>query len=86
MLLDVDEFKDINDSYGHLLGDLLLQQLAGVLRAGIRSSDMAIRYGGDEFVMVLPHADMAEATRLAERLRIAVESTPMGSPGNPCRR
>jgi diguanylate cyclase (GGDEF)-like protein/PAS domain S-box-containing protein len=69
LLLDVDKFKLFNDTYGHLEGDRVLSGLAQVIRDCIRLSDSAYRYGGEEFVAILPETDSAEAIRVAERLR-----------------
>ncbi|HEY3308185.1 MAG TPA: diguanylate cyclase [Desulfuromonadaceae bacterium] len=71
MMLDVDNFKCFNDTYGHLEGDRVLSELALVIRDCIRLSDSAYRYGGEEFVVLLPETDSEEALRVAERLRIA---------------
>lgn len=69
MVLDVDDFKRFNDSFGHLAGDGVLVELAEIIRSCLRRSDSAYRFGGEEFVVVLPETDVAEATRVAERIR-----------------
>lgn len=69
LILDCDNFKAINDRYGHLEGDKVLQNLAQVIRQCLRRSDSAYRYGGEEFVVLLPEADSHAAMALAERLR-----------------
>jgi len=69
--IDVDEFKVANDRFGHPVGDRLLTELADVLRKGTRVSDIACRFGGDEFLVVLTGATAAEACRLAESWRLA---------------
>lgn len=69
LVIDCDDFKAINDRYGHLAGDRVLQALAGVIAGCLRSSDSAYRYGGEEFVVLLPESATAAAVRLAERLR-----------------
>jgi diguanylate cyclase (GGDEF)-like protein len=61
-MLDVDDFKRINDSYGHAAGDSILRKLGGVLRRHVRGEDIACRYGGDEFIIVLPDTTL-EVTR-----------------------
>ena len=69
LLVDVDQFKHVNDAYGHSTGDAALQALAGVLRSACRSMDLATRYGGDEFVLVLPETQKAGAIRAAKRIQ-----------------
>lgn len=69
LMLDVDNFKHFNDTYGHLEGDRVLSGLAQVIRDCIRLSDSAYRYGGEEFVAILPETDDTEGVRVAERLR-----------------
>ncbi|MCX7925397.1 MAG: diguanylate cyclase [Fimbriimonadales bacterium] len=76
VLMDVDHFKQYNDTFGHQAGDEVLRTVAQVLREHIRGEDMVARYGGEEFVIVLPHADSESAAMVAERLRRAVESVP----------
>jgi len=79
IMLDVDNFKSVNDRYGHPVGDLVLQQVAAVLQQQIRESDVAARYGGEEFAVILPSAAPQAAMEVAERLRATTEATPMGS-------
>lgn len=69
LLLDVDQFKQVNDAYGHSAGDAALQALAGVLRSASRSMDLATRYGGDEFIVVLPETQKTGAIRAAKRIQ-----------------
>lgn len=71
-LLDIDHFKDVNDTHGHPCGDRVLKQLADFLKASMRSTDYAARYGGEEFVVVLPETNAKEAAVLAERLRAKI--------------
>jgi len=71
---DVDAFKQINDTYGHLAGDIALRQVADALRRHVRSYDMVGRYGGEEFLIVLPGADLSNTRMIAERIRAFVES------------
>ena len=74
LLLDVDHFKRINDTLGHAAGDEALQQLVGILRAGMRAEDTLGRMGGEEFIVLLPHVDARQAVAAGERLRAAVEA------------
>lgn len=69
MIIDVDDFKAINDRFGHLAGDQVLRELADVIRGGLRSSDLVARYGGEEFGVILPGADERSAREVAEKLR-----------------
>ncbi|PIE68791.1 MAG: GGDEF domain-containing protein [Deltaproteobacteria bacterium] len=69
LMLDLDHFKRINDTYGHLAGDLVLREVADMLRATLRESDIPARYGGEEFVVILPHTQEEDAWILAERIR-----------------
>ena len=72
LMLDIDHFKAINDTYGHLAGDKALRGLAALIRAEVRPTDIVARYGGEEFVLVLPETDGPGALTLAERLRARV--------------
>jgi diguanylate cyclase (GGDEF)-like protein len=74
LALDVDHFKRINDTFGHDVGDTVLRRVAQACRGALRHDDSIGRTGGEEFVVVLPHADAARALEVAERLRSAVES------------
>ncbi|MDB5106215.1 MAG: diguanylate cyclase [Fibrobacteres bacterium] len=74
LLMDIDHFKKFNDTYGHPVGDLVLQMVAKALQGSIRNTDYCARYGGEEFVVVLIQADEAQSRILAERIRKAVES------------
>jgi diguanylate cyclase (GGDEF)-like protein len=73
IMLDIDDFKAYNDTYGHMVGDALLRELAELLTRDIRKVDIAARYGGDEFIILLPHTDKKQAVALAERIRASVE-------------
>jgi len=82
-ILDVDGFKGVNDRYGHLAGDEILLKLAETLRADVRAYDLAVRYGGDEFVVLMPETPLEGAVVVVERLRRRLEaslSTPDGKP------
>jgi diguanylate cyclase (GGDEF)-like protein len=72
VMLDLDGFKRVNDQQGHLRGDMLLKEIAGALGSSTRVVDVAARYGGDEFMIVLPDADAAQAGVVAERVAVAV--------------
>lgn len=78
LMIDVDHFKAINDQHGHAEGDEVLKRVAGGLRDGLRTGDVVARWGGEEFCVVLPRTDLAEARSLAERLKlqIAAGTTP----------
>ncbi len=73
LILDIDHFKDINDKFGHQEGDTVLAQAAAVFRDHLRGYDMPVRFGGDEFVAVLPEASLQDAMVVAERVRKALE-------------
>jgi len=73
MMLDLDSFKAYNDNFGHLQGDVLLQQLAHLIQRNIRSADSAGRYGGEEFILVMPETDKRAAIVIAERIRAQVD-------------
>ena len=76
VFLDVDHFKSINDRFGHEAGDRVLQQLAMRLQGVVRETDLVFRWGGEEFVVLLPHSGPADAEALAERVRIAIAERP----------
>ncbi len=73
LLLDIDNFKDINDTYGHLTGDAVLSSLGQLLRSYLRRGDMAARYGGEEFAIIAPYTMQGQAFRMAEKLRARIE-------------
>lgn len=75
MMLDIDHFKRVNDGHGHRVGDVVLQVIADTLRSTLRATDLAGRYGGEEFLVVLPQTDLAGAETLGERVREAIEAT-----------
>lgn len=72
MVLDIDHFKAINDTYGHVFGDQTLRKIAGVISDMCRTEDVACRYGGEEFVVIAPHTNASDAAILAERMRMAI--------------
>jgi diguanylate cyclase (GGDEF)-like protein len=75
LMLDIDHFKSINDTYGHVAGDEVLTSLSGVMRDSLRSVDILGRYGGEEFLAIMPHTVLTDAVISAERLREAVAAT-----------
>ncbi|MCK7583679.1 MAG: GGDEF domain-containing protein [Chromatiales bacterium] len=74
LLLDIDKFKRINDSYGHAVGDIVLRTLATTIGDCVRTTDVPARFGGEEFVVILPGTDIAGAELLANRIRAAVDA------------
>jgi diguanylate cyclase (GGDEF)-like protein/PAS domain S-box-containing protein len=83
LMLDVDHFKRINDTHGHLAGDDILRHLGQTLLSTLRTADIAARYGGEEFVLLLPDTDLDAALRLAARLRDTVAASTVFSDGLP---
>lgn len=81
LMLDVDHFKQFNDTYGHVAGDDTLRQFGVLLRTGLRESDVVCRYGGEEFAVIVQGANLAEAFSRAERLRKLIEGTDVSSGG-----
>ncbi len=78
VLLDLDRFKEINDSFGHAAGDVMLRAVSALLTSLARQGDTVARWGGEEFVVVLPETDAPGARRFAERLRRTIEAHPVG--------
>jgi diguanylate cyclase (GGDEF)-like protein len=78
MFLDVDYFKRVNDQYGHQVGDLVLRDVARLIKAELRTSDTLARYGGEEFTALLPHSSTDHVAQVAERIRASVEGTSFG--------
>lgn len=74
ILIDIDHFKQVNDTYGHDVGDVVIKRMGCLLRKSIRSMDIAARYGGEEFLLLSPETSLSEAEIITERLRISVES------------
>jgi two-component system cell cycle response regulator len=81
VLCDFDHFKEVNDTYGHLAGDAVLREGAAVLRKCLRSTDLLGRYGGEEFLALLPQVDLGAARMAAERLRQGLQNYPIRLPG-----
>ncbi|HUJ92660.1 MAG TPA: diguanylate cyclase [Gaiellaceae bacterium] len=80
VLADLDDFKAVNDAHGHAAGDLVLREFADVLRSTLRESDLAGRWGGEEFLLLLPGTDAAGAAQLADRVRLSFTERPMLGP------
>jgi diguanylate cyclase (GGDEF)-like protein len=72
MMLDLDHFKKVNDTYGHMVGDETLRAVAKQVVGTLRETDIASRYGGEEFIVICPHTSIHECEKLAERIRLAV--------------
>jgi len=79
MMIDLDDFKRVNDSLGHLAGDAILCRTAEILRRSVRLFDVCTRFGGDEFAIIMPGMPKTSATLVAERIRDAVETSPPGT-------
>lgn len=76
VMIDIDHFKKVNETFGHTEGDKVLREVAGLLRNSVRKKDTVARYGGEEFILILPEAGLEESSMIAERIRRLVESTP----------
>ncbi len=74
LMIDIDDFKKVNDTYGHQKGDIVLQKVARVIKKTVRETDVVGRYGGEEFAVVLPHTNKEDAFNLAQRIRKAVKN------------
>ncbi|HET9718856.1 MAG TPA: diguanylate cyclase [Solirubrobacteraceae bacterium] len=81
--IDIDNFKAVNDAHGHEIGDRLLQMVAGTLAANLRTSDIICRYGGEEFVTILPHMDPGQLSKTCERLLALVRTSSLDRAGGP---
>ena len=81
-MLDIDHFKNVNDTYGHLVGDHVLTEVAARVKQTLRDSDVLLRYGGEEFLVVLPGADPNALKNVGERMRQAVEESPITDQGH----
>ena len=84
VMIDIDHFKEVNDAFGHPVGDAVLKKLAQVLKRTTRQSDVVARFGGEEFAVLLPETPMREALQFAEKIRAAVVAEDLG-PGMPPR-
>jgi len=83
MIVDIDHFKAVNDTYGHNAGDEMLEQLAGIMISSVRATDFVVRYGGEEFVILLPETRLVDALQVAEKLRKTIGETVMESTAKP---
>lgn len=77
IMIDLDRFKDVNDRYGHLAGDALLRHVADLIRKASRKYDFAARWGGDEILLLCPHAGESDAVTIAERIRHGLAECPV---------
>src|SRR6202040_2964249 len=77
VLMDLDKFKSVNDTKGHLEGDLVLTRVGRLLEQKCRQSNVVARYGGDEFIILMPETGVEQAQTLAERLRVWISQDPM---------
>ncbi len=77
VMLDIDHFKPVNDTHGHQAGDEVIRQISGLIKFNLRQPDIAGRYGGEEFAVILPETDLAGAECFAERIRAVVEQQPV---------
>ncbi|MGH7795817.1 MAG: GGDEF domain-containing protein, partial [Candidatus Binatia bacterium] len=77
LMVDVDNFKLVNDAFGHEWGDIVLRKVASTLRYSLRNLDFVARFGGEEFIIILPETDLAGALETADRLRLAIKETPV---------
>ncbi|MFZ5449384.1 MAG: diguanylate cyclase [Thermodesulfobacteriota bacterium] len=81
LFLDIDDFKQINDTLGHLQGDAVIREVGAILKGGIRLADLLCRYGGDEFVLLMSQTPLLQAVLLAERLRRLIAQSPLNQAG-----
>jgi diguanylate cyclase (GGDEF)-like protein len=75
IMIDIDNFKNVNDTYGHQAGDIVLQEIARIIKRCVRETDVVARYGGEEFAVILPHTGNEAAVNLANRIRNAVKKS-----------
>jgi diguanylate cyclase (GGDEF)-like protein len=76
VMVDIDHFKKVNDTFGHTEGDKVLLEIASLLKTSVRKKDTLARYGGEEFILILPEAGLEESSMIAERIRRLIENTP----------
>lgn len=78
-MMDIDDFKKLNDTFGHLAGDVVLKDLANIFKQNVRNTDTVVRWGGEEFAIILPQTTLEGASKLMERIRGIIESHDFGS-------
>jgi len=76
VMVDIDHFKRVNDTFGHTEGDRVLKEISSILKASVRKKDTVARYGGEEFILILPEANLEDSYQIAERIRRLVENAP----------
>ncbi len=86
LMIDIDFFKKVNDQFGHDVGDIVLKQIAEILKSRFRKADVIVRYGGEEFLVLLHNVDENKLIEIAEQIRIAVENTPFQTPQGPIKK
>jgi diguanylate cyclase (GGDEF)-like protein len=77
MVIDIDHFKNINDTHGHAVGDVALREVAARIKRSVRTVDIVARYGGEEFIVLMPETGLQEASQVAERVRSSVANRPI---------
>ena len=82
IMVDIDNFKNVNDTYGHQAGDVVLQEIARIIKRCVRETDVVARYGGEEFAVILPHTGNEAAVNLADRIRNAIKKKRLDSLGS----
>jgi diguanylate cyclase (GGDEF)-like protein len=83
-LVDIDRFKEINDTHGHSVGDRVIEEVSTILAQSARSTDLVARYGGDEFAIAAPETNASDAYQFAERIRLRVASMDVKAGGEVC--
>lgn len=78
IIMDIDRFKEYNDAYGHVVGDMILENLSFAIKNSVRNGDIVGRYGGEEFCVILPGTSVEKASAIGERIRKTIEKTPLG--------
>ncbi len=86
LMIDIDFFKKVNDEFGHDVGDIVLQQITEILKSRFRKADVVVRYGGEEFLVLLHDVEENKLIEIAEQIRIAVENTPFQTPQGPIKK